>query len=255
LRNVIKGRQDLSPTTVEKFLKELGLTVFRASIFRAMVTHDQAVEELIRREGAILPRDQVRLEAARRCYAEARDRLQALMTFTSCQGLDEGEIEWLTKWFYVVIRETTICRGFQDDPDWIAAALRPQIDREHVAEALAFLSTLTPTQQEICVDEVMQTASLDWEDGISSYYGVMNRRLLEAMQTLHMDGDTQSSSFLRGLTLALPESCIPQVRQSIVMFLLDLITLREVTLGEADQVYQVNLQFFPLTCFPSSDEP
>jgi len=140
LANVIQGRQKLSATQVEHFLRELALSEVRANVFRALVTHDQAAEDVRQKEEALtaLPEDPWRsslLEWSRHCYAEARARLRALMTFTLCRALSEGEVKWLTSWFYVAIREMATCRGFQDDPDWIADALRPQVDREHVAEA------------------------------------------------------------------------------------------------------------------------
>jgi len=138
LCNVIKGRQDLSPTMVEQFLGELALSEPGASVFRALVAHDQALEDVTRKEEALANllleglamslrgQEQLERDAARRCYAEARDRLWTLMTFTLCQGLNEREIEWLGSWFYAAIHEITTGRGVQQDPDWTAATLRPR---------------------------------------------------------------------------------------------------------------------------------
>jgi len=175
---------------VEQFLTELGLSEAGARVFRALVAHDQAAEDLTRKGEALtaLPKDDMRSrahakleqKAAWHCYTEARDRLRSVTIFTRCQELNEDELERLTDRFYVAIREM----GFWDDPDGIVVALRHQIDPAHVAG----------------------------EDA-------------------------------RALTLALPESSMPQVRQIIIGFLQGLIVLRE----EAERVYLVNLGVFPLT--------
>lgn len=123
VRNVVVGRRDLQSAFIEGFVRALGLTAEDATCFGLLVrcAHPlssadrvQAARELRSlQHGHTAPAPQSRRGRPRKARAAA--------------SADRGAPPQYTEWFHPVIRALAWCTGFQENPTWIAASLRPAI--------------------------------------------------------------------------------------------------------------------------------
>lgn len=83
-----------------------------------------------------------------RTIAESEDQSERVQALTKIQKFkmyrenNFGEVEvhrYLTKWFYVCIREMSMIEGFSADPHWIRSRLRGQLTIVEIELALKFL--------------------------------------------------------------------------------------------------------------------
>ena len=122
LSNVIARRRNLTNHTTSAFITAMKLAAEEASFFRLLVDLDQAKTDEERNEAW------AHISSSKR-FREAR--------------MIEGEgFRYLSFWYYPAIRELAACDDFQDDPAWIAKALRPRITKGQARRALDALITL-----------------------------------------------------------------------------------------------------------------
>src|SRR5262249_40376516 len=72
----------------------------------------------------------------------AFERVAANRRFRAARRLEGPLFEYLTHWFYPVVRELSARTDFRDDPKWIAAQILPAVSADDVRRALATLEQL-----------------------------------------------------------------------------------------------------------------
>jgi len=228
LVRVSQGHRHLSEDALEKLAAFAGLKGRDLDIFRALTAFNRARGEREQQE----------------CFR----RLQELRS-PGMAVLPEDHLEFFRRWFPVVVRTLGGLTGFVDDPRWIADRIDPAISETEAAQALELVKRL---------GLLRRNAEGRWELAepfVSSPPG-MDPEVMRAFQKqmIGLAGDSleRHPPELRDittLTLALDLEDLPEARERLR-------TLRESLLrlsGESAsprQVYQLNLQLFPLTRVP-----
>lgn len=226
LKLVIDGQRSLGPESVDRFAKALKLTEEEHDFFRALVAFEQART----------PDEK----------NEAFERVAASQRFRQARRLDRGMFTYLSRWYYPAIREMAARPDFRDDPAWIASELLPTISPEQAAEALELLFELELLERgddgRISRGAPSLTTGHEVRSlAIANYH----RQMLErAAGSIELAASTQRD--LSALTVCIADPTVADVKQRIHTF-------REQVLNRCDEdsdasaVYQLCIQFFPLT--------
>jgi len=164
---------------------------------------------------------------------------------------EEGRLQpkqflFLTQWYYPVILALLSTEGFRSDATWIASRLGNRVTLNQVRSALGDLinlglarfdeeNRLVPTNGPLATgeDEAMHAA-------VRTYHRNMIQRAEEALATAPEERE------ITGLTINVAREKVPALKTRVRQFLKE---LNEELSAEphSDEVYQVNVQLFPLT--------
>ncbi|MCB9681732.1 MAG: TIGR02147 family protein [Alphaproteobacteria bacterium] len=227
LINVMSGTRNLSPESTESFARAMELDPEERAFFRALVALDQAAT------------DDERNEAWALISAERR--------FRSARQLDGEAVRFLSQWVMPAIHQLAARDDFSDDPAWIAAALRPVVSEDVAREALASLQLLgllardeggrlRPANVSVVTPREVEHLA------VCNYHRQMATRALESVAAFPAE-----ERHLLGVTVAVPAELVPQVKQELNRMQARLLDLCDSAEAPADRVYQINLQFVPLS--------
>ena len=224
LHLVIKGERNITSRTLQSFIKALALDKEAAQFFSLLVE----------------------LETGR--DAEQKNltwqRISATRRFQDARHIDGEAFRYLSRWYYPAIRELASCHGFRPDAAWIARKLQPKITTQQAEDALGTLfelgllvdneGTVTATDQDaVTPHEVLGLA-------VHNYHLGMLTRAMEAIE-----GVRPPFRHLGAVTVAIPRGQVPALKRELAAFQERILHLCDG--AGADQVYQVNLQLFPLS--------
>jgi len=231
LLRVAQGSRHLSEDALEKLATFAGLKGRDLEIFRALAAFNRARGSREQQE----------------CFR----RLQELRS-PGLATIPDDHVEFFRKWFPVVVRTLGGLTGFVDDPKWIASRLDPSIRPEEAQQAVELVKRL---------GLLRQGPDGRWElaDPFLSAAPGMDPSVMRAFQKQmiglageSLDRHPPALRDITTLTLALDLDDLPEARERLR-------TLRESLLrlsGENPaprQVYQLNLQLFPLTHIPEGE--
>ncbi len=132
VRNVVVGRRDLQAAFIEGFVRALGLSAEDATCFGLLVRCAHPMSSADRMQAA---RD-LRALQQRHAPAQPQPKRGRPKKVVAQPAQPESVSEHYTEWYHPVIRALACCAGFQDNPTWIAASLRPAISPLQVASFL-----------------------------------------------------------------------------------------------------------------------
>jgi len=229
LNEVIGGKRNLTPRTLEGFVRALGLTAEGAAFFAALVQLDQADTDEERNE--------------------AWERVAASRRFRSARPIVGPAMSYLSTWYLPAIRELALCRGFRADPAWVAARLLPRITVAQAREALRILFELgllvdedgAVSAPEVSVATPHEVIGL----AVHNYHHQMLERARDAIE-----GVDPEERHLGGVTVAIPGSLVPTLKAEVERFQERVLHLCDERAHEAERVYQINLQLLPLSRAP-----
>jgi uncharacterized protein (TIGR02147 family) len=226
LKLVIEGKRNLSAESINKFANALKLKGQEKRFFRNLVEFCQAesVED----------------------KNKAFDKVAASRRFRQARRLEHAYYLYLSRWFYVAVRELAANPKFRNDPQWIAAQLLPKIkpsEAKEAVEALLDLGLLVEdkdgaiTRGEATFTTGHEVRSL----GIKNYHRQMLQRAAESISLV-----PQPLRDISALTICISPSAIAEFKERIHSFREGMLDL-----GDRDEdpesVYQLNIQFFPLS--------
>jgi uncharacterized protein (TIGR02147 family) len=224
LKNVIDGERNLSLEGAERFAEAFKMEKKERFFFITMVKFNTAKSQ------------------------SEKDRylseLIKLRKFSLPANLNDDQMEILNKWWHVAIREIIALPDFKNSSIWVSRILTPSIDRKDAAISLNLLKRLgfirkTENGWEP-VEKTMQSAP-----EIRHAYGA---RFHREMMRLGMEAISRFAPNLReisGTTLRLSGSDVPRVKTLLQNFQRQLLDFAASS-QDADQIYQLNFQFFPL---------
>lgn len=226
LKEVIEGRRNLTATTLEGFVKAVDLSREDAEFFADLVALDQADTNEERQA--------------------AWDRVASCRRFRTARPIEGASMRYLSTWTHPAIRELALCDGFQADAHWIAGRMFPRITPEQAQEALDTLfelGLLVRTAQGVSAADVSlatphQLAGL----GASTYHREMLQRAIDSVDTA-----PKHNRHLLGVTVAIPRSLVPVLKQELDAVQERLLHLCDESVDHAEEVYQVHLSLVPLS--------
>ena len=222
---VLSGLRSLSGKALAKLARPLGLQMPELSYLELLCTMADADSP------------QVRLDA-----------LERIQRFRSYRELNPREIEvyrYLTRWYYVAIREMTALEGFRADAAWIQERLRAKVPLKEIEQALEFLKS--NGYLEVLPDG---TAKLPQKDVqcVGGVYRIALAQFHREMLTRASDSLSHTSSEERtitGHTVAVAPEQYDEVKRILDEALTKIAQLPQSE--SPSSVYHVALAAFPLT--------
>jgi uncharacterized protein (TIGR02147 family) len=227
---VMDGDRNVGAETVPKFADALGLKGSEREFFADLVAFDQAADSAEKNR--------------------AFERIAASRRFRTARRIDGMLLTYLSHWYNPVIRELAARADFQEDPKWIAKRLRPTISPSQAAQSLELLQSLGLLQRDAASGRWVRgepTLTTEHEVsaiGTANFHKQMLQRAAESI-----DDIPAKLRDLAALTVCVSAKTAAQVKERIHQFREALTELCDAE-PEGTTVYQLNVQWFPL----SSDE-
>ncbi|MBN1578342.1 MAG: TIGR02147 family protein [Chitinispirillaceae bacterium] len=159
-------------------------------------------------------------------------------------GLKDDQMEIMSAWWHVAIREITALPYFKNSSLWISRVLTPPIDHKDAAASLALLKRTGFIKKTESgwrpVEKVMQSDPEVTHVFAARFHREMIRLGMEAIARFSHDLREISST-----TLRMSENDVPRVKTLLQNFRRQMLDFAASS-QDADQVYQLNFQFFPL---------
>lgn len=226
LKLVMDGKRNLGATTIAKFVKALNLDDGEAVFFSDLVMLHQA-ETVAERNRAF-------------------ERVAANQRFRQARRLGGPLFEYLTHWYYPVVRELAGRADFRDDPAWVAGQLLPTITTRQARAALATLRKLGLLVEDVSGQLVRGDTSLTTGHEVRSIVVPAYHRQMIECAASSLESVPPEERDVSALTVCIKASSLPQLKERIHRF-------RELMLehcdseDEPDRVYQLCIQFFPMS--------
>ncbi|MFP4521875.1 MAG: TIGR02147 family protein [Fibrobacterota bacterium] len=226
-KDVTNGRRNISQALVHKFAKGIGLGKKEEEYFENMVYFCQA-----------------KTVDDRRIYFER------MMTFKNSRVclVEADKYEYYSKWYYSAIRAILSIIKFKNDYATMAGMLDPSIKPEQAKKAIALLLKLKLIKKNKSgfykpVDNLISTGPEVNSLNVMSFHRSMIELAKEAQ-----DRHLKSNRDISGITVSIDHDTFCDIKNDIINFRKDILNKAK-SAKDVDRVYQLNVQFFPLSKF------
>ncbi|MBN1309490.1 MAG: TIGR02147 family protein [Chitinispirillaceae bacterium] len=224
LKNVINGERNLSVEGAERFATAFKMET-KERVYFILLVQFNTVKSPKEKE---------------RCLSE----LLKLRKSSLPAGLKDEQMDIMSAWWHVAIREITALPDFKNSSLWISRVLMPPIKKGDAASSLHFLKkTGFIRKTEIGwrpVEKIMQSDPEVTHIFASQFHREMIRLGMEAIARFSYERREISST-----TLRLSGRDVPHAKSLLQHFRRQMLDFASNS-QDADQVYQLNFQFFPL---------
>lgn len=226
LSMVIERKRNLSMKSLPKFIDGLKLVGRERSDFETLVRYDQCDD----------------LEEKSRLFSEL---LKLRADRSELFDLERERFEFLSQWHAVAIYVLVGLQGFQHDPEWVSRTLGRKITSAQAKDALALLNRLgLIVENEGVWRQVLGAITVKDNTramAVARYHEAHVRLAFEALKKLPLE-----QREMAGATISIPASHLDELKEKIRAFRRELNTWSS-SFQDSDQVFQVNLQLFPLS--------
>lgn len=224
LKAVMIGKRHLTPSSAERFADAFRMDVDEKKYFLLLVRFSLA-ETLSEKE---------------KCLQE----VAMLKGAADVMRLSDEYYDVLEKWWHLPIREIVCLPDAKKSSKWIARAIQPNITPAQVAQSLQLLKKLGLIKKQgddwKAVHPTIHTDSEVATVKASNFHRQMMRLGEEAITRFQADKREISGTVLR-----ISKKDVAKFKELLGDFRKQLLNLAEQS-ENADQVYQLNIQFFPL---------
>ena len=174
------------------------------------------------------------------------ERLNASKKYIALKHLEHDQYEYFSKWYYAAIRELVLLPDFINDPEWIAAKLVPNIPIRAAKEAmdLLFRLGLVARGDDGKIEQVDRHIGTPQEIAAMAAWKFHREMMDRSVNSL--DICRPNDRELSALTVGISHKQYVKMRRKIREFRKKLHADLDEE-GLADSVYQLNIQFFPLS--------
>jgi len=224
-KDIAEGNKGLNLGQVVKFSKALGHSKREAEYFENMVCFGQAQSA----------------EEKNRYF----ERMLKLINPKS-KHIDTRQYEYFSKWYYPAVRELFSVFNLRDDYATIAQSLAPRITQDEARKAVNLLSRLGFIQKNAQgyykpIDPSLTTGPDIKSLAITNF----QRNMMElAMQAI--DRHPLKHRDISTITMSIPKGKAEAIKAEVTAFRKRLVSMTAGNEG-VDSVWQLNMQFFPLS--------
>lgn len=227
LKMVIDGSRNLTHATIPKYVKAIGFQKkIESQFFELLVQYNQETDT--DKKIALF------------------NEMMALKKKQGLSLLEKHQFDLLAHWFYVAIYVLIDLKGFTPDPEWIAERLRKKVTPKQVREALDALENLG------LIAKDAERGYKQTQGGLSTAEDLRNlsaqryhQQMIELAQDSLKNDPTDVREF-NGVTLKISREKLSLIKEKIRIFRKEINELTS-NMEDLDQVYQLNIQFFPIT--------
>ncbi len=226
LKLVMDGKRDLGKTALKKIVDALFKRKLDREYFIALTCFDQAKSNEER--------------------TRHLDTISRLRHRTKVQDISIDQYEYLSKWYYVAIREAVLLTDFSENASWINKILGTRLSPNTIKNAIDKLiklgllkrdskNRLKQTDRSIVCDPKIFSAA------VISYHKEMIERgmfSLEKSKSTHRE--------ISGVTFSLDEDTFNNIKEKINTFRQEVHAIASSAVAH-EAVYQFNFQLFNLT--------
>ena len=223
---VLSGTRNLSSKAAQKLLPHLGLNNSERSYFQSLHTLSETESPSAK--------------------IEAFDKLQKFRAYREQNPKESETYRYLTRWFYVAIREMAAMPSFKLDASWIQRQLRTAIPLNEIKQALEFLVKARYIEPAAQGKAVLPTKDVECVGGIFRIALSKFHREMLQLAALSLESTPGEERTICGHTLAIPSKKFEAVK-GILDEALKKIASLDFGADEKDIVYHVVLSAFPLT--------
>lgn len=232
LSSVLKGRRKLTDPVAGKLAAALNLKEKERDYFLCLVRY-----------------------ADGRTTAEREKAFEGLSSFRvsgRLKTIGAGQYEFYRHWRHAAIRELVTLPGFKPNPIWIARQLNPKVTPAEVRGSLSLLAKLGMIKKD-AKGRYKQTDSLLWDEVSPESPAIRTLRVrgfhrqMIGLAAESLNRFKTEEREVGGLTLAVSDSAAKEIRKRMNDFQKEIMEITGNDRVPASQIYQVNLQFFPLS--------
>lgn len=224
LKHVVDGRRNLSLESANKFATALKIEGIRRHYFLTLVLFNQT-ESLAEREKYL-------------------KELVELKSSENPKLLQEAKYEVLSKWYHLAIREIVDLPDFKNSVKWISRILTPQITMQDAADSIDLLKKLGLIQKSDGrykqSESLLETDERVRSVKVAEYHRQMIKLGADSITTFPSE-----QRDISGTTLRISRQDVHNIKVLLKEFRKKLLNLAAHS-TDADQIYQLNFQFFPL---------
>lgn len=237
LKHVIDGKRNLSLEAANRFATALKIEGIPRHYFLTLVLFNQS-ESLAEQEKYL-------------------NELLELKRAENPSRLNEDRFEVLSQWYHLAIREIVDLPDFKNSAKWIARVLCPQITPFEASQSLQLLKRLELVTK---IDGKLQPADriIATENQVHSVKAIEFHRQMIQRGAEAITRFVSDEREISGTTLRISRQDVVNVKMLLREFRKKMLALA-VNSSDADQIYQLNFQFFPLIITERgarlSDEP
>lgn len=224
LKNVINGERHISIEGAERFALAFKMDDQERRYFIALVKFNSTDTS----------------SEKERCLSE----LMTLRSASLPARLSQDQMNILSAWWHVAIREMVALPDFKNSPLWVSRVLIPAISHADAAASLRMLKKTGFIRKTAGgwepVDKSMKTDA----EVKHVYAGKFHREMIE-LGRASIGRFTHDKREVSGTTMRIAKDDVPKIKALLQHFRRQLLDFA-VNSESADQVYQLNFQFFPL---------
>lgn len=226
LSMMLKGIRSLNPKAVEKLVPRLSLSTNERSYFDLLIVLGNS--------------------SAQEARLDALERMKRFKSYRR-QNPKEAEVyQYLTRWYYVAIREMAALDGFRADPEWIQERLRHRVDLKEIRQALDFLKSNGYLEVKADGTAIPPEKTLDCQGGVYRIALSQFHREMLNQAARSIDLVPREQRNLMGHAMVLDQGTYEQAAEIIHQAIEKIRALQPKSLdGEA--VYYTEFALFPLT--------
>jgi len=224
---VVDGKRNLTEKTLSKYIKALGFKDKNEGyFFELLVKYDQ--EES----------NSKKVEIFKSILGEKKKK--------GLSVLGKEQFNFLSKWHYVAIYVLVGIKGFNADPNWIASKLIKRISVANIEKAINDLIRIGLLEYDVHVGLRQTNGALDTSDEIHSLAAVPYHQNMIALASDYLEnGDWRLREF-NGATIPLNLKTLESLKEKMRSFRREINEMTD-ELDDASDVFQLNIQLFPLT--------
>lgn len=224
---IIDGSRNLTAKSLPKYLKGLGFeTKAEEKFFEKLVEYNQEKD------------------------VEKKSHLfEALLKLKSKKGLcplEFYQFDFLANWYNVAIYVMMDLEDFKSDIDWISNRLKKRISKEHILSSLNTLTKLGLIKKDELGNFVQSNGALSTPDEIRTLAVRHYHRDMLQLAMTSLDEDDLKTREFNGATVPVAKENLSAMKEKIRQFRKEMNELAT-NLDSKDEIYQLNIQFFPLT--------
>jgi uncharacterized protein (TIGR02147 family) len=189
-------------------------------------------------------------------YAQAKDhdekdlfyqKILRNVRYSSTKTLDKSQYEFFSHWYIPVVRELLTHPAFTGEDSWIADRIFPRITSVQVGNARSLLVKLGLVGIDPDTGKWFFTAPSIQTDSEVAHLAARNYHMA-VIQMAHdaIKNFPPEARDIRSVTIGIPESAYSELKSRIENTWKDVLSFAS-QYKQAEAVYQLNLQFFPLT--------
>jgi uncharacterized protein (TIGR02147 family) len=233
LLRIIKGERNLSKDFIPKFAEAMGLSKKEQQYFDALVSFNQA-----------------KTPEAKRYYLELIHNLKKGSISTQ---ISDDQYEYVSRWYYPVIREMVTLPDFSEDIKWLKFKLGNRLTCTEITEAIETLTRLGLLKRDEAGRLVQSEAHVKTSAEIAdtgSY--VFHQQMLSLAKDALKMVEAENREF-SGVTMTISKKQLHEIKTKIREFENAIVQYLADNPDIPETVFQMNTILFPCTATPKGE--